>query len=231
MKKILIASDLHARPDESLRTERFILFLRSEASTADRLYLLGDIFEFGFVFRGRILPAYQSLVDAICNLIDKGVKVFFLAGNHDIWMNEYLRIKGLRIITEDDVQMLYGRKVQFFHGILSEQDGLSKLASQIMKNPDAVWLYSRIPSSIGFGLALRLARISRKRNPAFALKFSVNRLKPVAADAEIVVSGHHHYPCEFIYDGVEYYIAGDWINQLTYLEMRQDGVVLRRYYS
>jgi len=229
VKRILIASDLHARPDDMQRTSLFEQFLKTQALSCDRLYLLGDIFEFGFVFRGRILPAYEALVAAIGDLVKKGIEVFFLAGNHDIWMSEYLRKRGLKLIIDGDIHYLFNRKVQFFHGILREQDALSKFAARIMNNPTAVWLYSRIPCGAGFKIALNLARVSRKRNPAFSFKFPAERLKPRDSDAEIIVSAHHHYPCKFTFEGVEYYIVGDWITHFTYLEITKQGIYLKEY--
>ncbi|MBN2380451.1 UDP-2,3-diacylglucosamine diphosphatase [candidate division WOR-3 bacterium] len=229
MRKVIFSSDLHARPDEPERIECFRQFINKIAVSSDRLYILGDLFEFGFVFQDRILPSYEPLVEEITGLIRKGLVVYFLAGNHDLWMSQYLRKRGLRIVLEGEIHELFGTKVQFFHGILREEDVLSRFAWQVMNNPTAVWIYSLLPYRMGFNLALKIAQLSRKRNLDFRAKFSVQRLKTTDSEAEVIISGHHHHPCKFSYDAKDFYIIGDWISHFTYLEMTSQGLRLKTF--
>ncbi|MEA3311026.1 MAG: UDP-2,3-diacylglucosamine diphosphatase [candidate division WOR-3 bacterium] len=229
MKRVLFASDLHARPDEPEREKIFKHFLNKEALSCDKLYLLGDLFEFGFVFRGRILPAYEPLIEEIAELIRKGVEVFFLAGNHDFWMAEYLRKRGLRIVHDGEVHEVFGRRVQMFHGLLREPDSLSRLAARIMQNPTSVWLYSLLPYRLGFSLALKAAHLSRERHATFPRLLKDSSLKPIDPRTQIIISGHHHEPLRFTYKAGTFYTTGEWFSRFTYLEMTPSGLELKAF--
>jgi len=229
VKRVLFASDLHARPDKPEREEIFKCFLKKEALSCDKLYLLGDLFEFGFVFRGRVLPAYEPLIEEIAELTRKGIKVFFLAGNHDLWMAEYLRKRGLRIVHDGEVHEVFGRRVQLFHGLLREPDSLSRLTARIMQNPTSVWLYSLLPYRLGFSLALEAAHLSRERHVRFPSVFYSSSLKPINPSTQIVISGHHHEPLRFAYRNREFYSLGEWFSRFTYLEMTPSGLELKAF--
>ena len=229
MKRVLFASDLHARPDKPAREEIFKCFLNKECLSCDRLYLIGDIFEFGFVFRGRVLPAYEPLIEEIAELTRKGIEVFFLAGNHDLWMTEYLRKRGLKIVQEGNVHEVFGRRVQLFHGLLREPDSLSHLAARIMQNPTSVWLYSLLPYRLGFSFALEVAHLSRERHVRFPRVFYSSSLKPIDPGTQIVISGHHHEPLRFTYKARTFYTTGEWFSRFTYLEMTSSGLELKAF--
>ncbi len=229
MKRIFFLSDLHARPDEPVRQELFTRFLVRVVRPGDSLYLLGDIFEFGFVFSGRILPHYEPLVQELVNLISCGVEIFFLPGNHDLWMTDYLCGKGFKIVKDGQVKELCARRIQLFHGLLREQDSVSNFASRIMRNPDCVWLYSLLPFKLGFSLALKAAHVSRERHAPFLRRFAASNLKPIDPDAEIVVSGHHHEPLCFFHNDRKFYITGDWIENFSYIEMTENRLELKTF--
>jgi UDP-2,3-diacylglucosamine hydrolase len=229
VRRVLFASDLHVRPDKPRREEVFREFLREEAASCEELYLLGDLFEFGFVFRGRVLPAYEPLIEKIAELTSKGIEVFFLAGNHDFWMSSYLRKKGFRIVQDGEVNKILGRRTQLFHGLLREPDSLSRLAARIMQNPTCVWLYSLLPYRLGFSLALKAAHLSRERNLSFPERLQLPGLKPINPRAEVIVSGHHREPLRFTYKNREFYSLGEWFSRFTYLEMTPSRLELKTF--
>lgn len=229
MNRVLFASDLHARPDNPGREKAFLEFLATEAKTCDALYLLGDLFEFGFVFQGGVLPAYKPLIKEITDLRSKGIKVFFLGGNHDFWMIQYLRKRGLEIVHDGDIHEVFGKKIQLFHGILKDQDALSRFASRVMQSPSSVWLYSALPSWLGFNLALKAAFISRQRNRPFPKPLKTSLLKAVNPAVEVVISGHHHEPLRFEYAGRRFYVIGDWTSHFTYIEMTPGSLELKAF--
>lgn len=229
VKRVLFASDLHARPDNPGREKIFLKFLATEAKNCDALYLLGDLFEFGFIFQGGVLPAYKPLIKEITDLQNEGIKVFFLGGNHDFWMIQYLRKRGLAIVHDGDIHEVLGKRIQLFHGILKDQDTLSRFASSVMQNPTSVWLYSALPSWLGFNLALKAAHISRKRNQPFPKPLKSSNLRTINPAAEIIISGHHHEPLRFEHAGCEFYVIGDWTSHFTYVEMTPGNLEIKAF--
>lgn len=229
MNRVIFASDLHARPDKPERERIFEYFLNKINLSCDILYLLGDIFEFGFVFRGKILPYYQRLVDDLAGLKDRGVEVYFLPGNHDLWMAEYLKKRGIGIIQDGEVVGIYGRRAQLFHGMLRLKDALSRFTDKIMRSAFGVHAYAQLPPGIGFNTALRIARASRERHHTFRKRIKGSDLRPVDPRAGIVISGHHHQPLSFTYDNRRYISLGDWIRNFTYLEMTPERLELKSF--
>lgn len=229
MKRIIFLSDLHARPDKPERERLFVEFLHREGAKCDALYLLGDIFEFGFVFRGRILAYYEPLLEEILKIKRSGIEIYFLAGNHDLWMSSYLRRKGIRIIHDGEVREIWGRKVTLFHGLLKERDALSRFARRVMFNPDSVWLYSLLPHRLGFRLALKASYLSSKRHLPFSKRHLLSSFKELDPKAEFVISGHHHEPLHFFSKAREFFVTGDWVEDFTYLEMTPDGLDIKTY--
>lgn len=224
LERILFASDLHARPDAPERENKFKRFLTKAAMHSKSLYLLGDIFEFGFVFREEVLPYYEPLIDDLEFLVDSGVQVKFLGGNHDLWMVDYLYKRGIEILHDGQVLELMGRKLQLFHGILVQPDPLSRFADRIMKNPDAVWLYSRIRPSTGFRLALKAAVLSQTRHRPFPRSIVSSTLKEIDPDVDVVISGHHHDHVEFRYRNQLFFSTGNFFADYSYLELTPRGL-------
>lgn len=229
MVKVLFASDLHARPDEPARSEYFKYFLNKLDPSYTKVYLLGDIFEFGFVFNGKVLPYYSSLIEEISKLVRSGIEVFFLGGNHDLWIAKYLEHLGVSIVHDGDVHSILGKKVQLFHGILLQPDAFSRFVDRLMKDPDSVWLYSHVPAPLGFKAALIAAGLSRTRHQPFPRRIPVNCLKKISRDADLVITGHHHEHLHFQHDSRDIYITGNWIRDFTYLEMTEKGLELKAF--
>jgi UDP-2,3-diacylglucosamine hydrolase len=227
--RYLFVADLHARPDQPGRERIFRFFLESSVNEGDHLFLLGDIFEFGFVFQGRILPYYQNLVDCLAGLRKKGVEVTFLGGNHDVWMGQFFKQINIGVIPDGHKVNIAGYRIQLFHGILREKDSLSRMASRLMKNPDAVWIYSLLPSRIGFGLALKAARASRQRSRMIPQRFQPSLLKSIDSETDIVISAHHHLSACFEYQGKRFILTGDWIKDFTYLEISDKVLELKSF--
>src|SRR5690606_32599485 len=94
----LFISDLHlegARPEIGAQ---FLAFLEQEASRAEALYILGDLFEY---WLGDDDPNshYADMTSAIRSVSDSGVPVFFMHGNRDFLIGE-------RFAAETNVRLL-----------------------------------------------------------------------------------------------------------------------------
>ena len=112
----LFISDLHLSQERPQITELFLTFLQDHAINAQALYILGDLFE---VWLGddMILPDYQSSIQHIHALVDKGVPVYIMYGNRDFLMREqFEKLSGAQIIYEPYIIDLYGTKTLLLHG-------------------------------------------------------------------------------------------------------------------
>ena len=119
--KISIISDIHVHPDKSQGLDILKQFCRnSKVMSSDLVVLLGDIFDLMVYDFSEYEKLYRSALIEIQNLIDTGVKVVFVEGNHDFCLqyffknifpdkNFYYFKNGFNLNTGDQL-------ISFFHG-------------------------------------------------------------------------------------------------------------------
>jgi UDP-2,3-diacylglucosamine hydrolase len=64
---------------------RLVNFLDSIKEEASELYLLGDMFDFWFEYKSVVPKGHVRFLGKLAELVDRGIKVHFFIGNHDIW--------------------------------------------------------------------------------------------------------------------------------------------------
>ena len=90
MGKIYFISDLHlgaGTMDKPLDYERRVVrFLDSIIDDCDELYLLGDIIDYWFEYKHVVPRGFTRFLGKIGEMTDRGIKVHWFTGNHDIWI-------------------------------------------------------------------------------------------------------------------------------------------------
>ena len=92
-------TDVHlglAVADPAEREERFVSFLNSLPADTKSLYLLGDIWDFWYEYRDVVPREGFRVLAALSRLVDEGVEVWFIPGNHDIWTFSFFSELGIR---------------------------------------------------------------------------------------------------------------------------------------
>src|SRR3982750_4272061 len=116
-KPVYVVSDTHlgAVPRETERAFRG--FLDHVAQHASALLINGDLFDFWFEYRHVILREHFRVVAALADVVDAGVKVWFVGGNHDAWAGSFLRDEvGVEVLHGPAVLELAGRRTLVGHG-------------------------------------------------------------------------------------------------------------------
>ncbi len=68
-------------------------------SKASALYILGDAIDYWYEYRTVVPRGFVRFFAAIASLTDAGTPVYWLKGNHDIWIFDYLpREIGVKVI-------------------------------------------------------------------------------------------------------------------------------------
>lgn len=119
-KKIVFVSDAHLGLDMDSARERevrFLAFLRGiDAAQVGKLFLLGDIWDFWYEYRD-VVPRFAArVVNALMNLMDAGVEVWFCPGNHDIWTYSYFESLGMKRFDQPAIFELEGKTFCLGHG-------------------------------------------------------------------------------------------------------------------
>jgi UDP-2,3-diacylglucosamine hydrolase len=120
------ASDFHfGAPNQEiskLREALVIQWLDNIQKDANHLFLLGDIFDFWFEYKGKPPVFFTSFLNKIAELRKKGIEIYFFTGNHDMWVKNYLTEHlGIHIFRKQQEFVINDKKFLIGHG-----DGLGK---------------------------------------------------------------------------------------------------------
>ena len=207
------------------------------------LILNGDIIDI-WQFNKRYFPKpHMKVIKQLMNFITSGTKVYYITGNHDEMLRKF---RGFRLgsfeIVNKVVLDIDGKKGWFFHGdvfdvTMQHSKWLAKLGGMgydflILINTIVNW----VSHKIGYG---RLSFSKKIKNSVkSAIKF-INDFETTAADIAIdegydyVVCGHIHQPEIRIIEtdkGTTTYLnSGDWIENLTALEYKNNNWSLYEY--
>lgn len=236
--KIYFISDVHLGMPNPVRPPKeqeaaLISFLRAIQADASVLYIVGDLFDFWFEYRG-VVPAHGARVlFELYHLVQSGVRVVCLPGNHDIWLGHYLSEQvGVDVVT-DPVTVTHQQKTLCLtHGDSFRRDGSFKLSRGILKNPLCIWLFRLLHPDLGLWLAKWTSRISERQTRdvvADTQALHLGAAEKVAAGHDYVVCGHYHREyIESVGNG-KLVVLGDWVRYDTYGVMVNGEIELKRW--
>ena len=240
-EKIYFASDFHLGSpnyEESLKREKKIIFWLNEIEKdAKKIYLLGDIFDFWFEYEKVVPKGFVRLLAKLADLVDKGIQIHFLVGNHDMWMRDYLEKEiGLKVHFKEFIVEENNQLILIGHGDgLGKGDYKYKILKSLFTSKICKWLFSRLHPNFGIGLGQAWSNKSRKEQE-----------KPTNEEKEILVEyckeqqknnpvdyyvfGHRHIPMEVKIDKRANYInLGDWIHHYSYAVLSDQKLELRKF--
>ncbi len=231
-KPIYFASDVHlgAVPVETERA--FVRWLQHTADCASELILNGDLFDFWFEYGSVIPGGHTRTLGALADLVDGGLPVTLMGGNHDWWGGKFLTDDiGLTFQRGPVVRNLAGLRTFIAHG-----DGLgrSDLPYRILKaglqSRGARWLFRWLHPDMGAALASRISQTrARVGGPYEAeqgrakvlYEWAVKKLA-TESDLDLIVLGHAHIPLLHEAGPNRFYVnLGDWISHRSYLVLSE----------
>lgn len=119
-RRVYFVADVHLglkMGDPAEREARFVSFLQSiPAGETRSLYLLGDIWDFWYEWRSTVPKGYVKVFAALDSLMEAGVEVVFMPGNHDQWCYRYFAELGMKIAQQPLELELDGRRFCIGHG-------------------------------------------------------------------------------------------------------------------
>jgi len=235
-KKVYFASDFHLgipNPKESsAREQKIVRWLNEIGKDAKHIFFVGDIFDFWFEYEHVVPKGYIRFLGKLAELTDRGTKISFFTGNHDMWMFDYLPHElDVRIYREPCSVQVNGKKLLVGHGDgLGRGDKNYKLLKRIFNNRGAIWLFRKLHPDLGIQLARYWSHKSRKKNEnlehdeEWLHLYCVEKEKQEHYD--YYVFGHRHLPLELsVFETSIYFNLGDWITYCSYGEF--DG----KYFS
>ncbi|HOY44996.1 MAG TPA: UDP-2,3-diacylglucosamine diphosphatase [bacterium] len=231
--------DAHLGAQQSAREEekhdRLISFWRSLHGRSDcQLVLCGDLFDFWFEYRHVIPRRHFRILVQLADLVDSGVPVDYLAGNHDFWMGSFLRAEAGVALHEEGLLLLQaGRRIFLRHGDgLMAGDHLYRLMKRVLRHPAAIAGYRLLHPDLGIPFALfcsHLSRESARDKHHDDTDYRAWACRQIDAGHDLVVLGHSHVPALLPHGGGWYVNAGAWMEGFTYAMIEAGVPSLRQW--
>jgi UDP-2,3-diacylglucosamine hydrolase len=231
---VYFVSDAHLgavlTPDPAGQSERLERFLDGVAEDGRSLILAGDLVDFWYEWRHVIPKRHFRLLSRLRTLVERGVAVHYLAGNHDFRLRGFLESEvGLHVHLDSLAAEIGGQPVFIYHGdgVLARDHGY-RLIKRILRNRIAQRIFAWLHPDLGMRLARGTSVTSRTlvHTTAEDDREYLHLARRLFSEGyRGVVMGHTHRPVEHVEGEHTYVNLGDWITHYTY--GLHDGVRLR----
>lgn len=197
----LFASDIHLHPSLPKTVQAFFSFLNHHACHAERLYLLGDLFEYWAGDDDLQTPFNHQVASEIRKVAEAGVAVFWIAGNRDFLIGEKFASEAkLTLLPDPFVAQIGMHKVVLTHGDALCTDDVSymQFRSQV-RNPAWQGAFLSRPLSERKTVIEGLRSDSRKSQRMKSSEIMDANPQAIAdlfhqTNAPIMIHGHTHRP-------------------------------------
>lgn len=234
-------SDVHLgygpKEDNVLKENILLHFLDYIKADAKELFIVGDLFDYWMEYKHVVPKGYYRLFAKIAELVSQGIKINYLAGNHDFWRGTYFKEEfDIDIVFDEIIREIDGRKFFIHHGDgMAYKDTGYKILKKIMRNRFAQFMYAKLHPDWGLGLAKQSSHSSRmhtgqKDYTKHDGLRDFGELK-IKEGFDFVIMGHRHRPLRVDYPTGTYINTGDWIDNFTYVVYKDKKIELISYYN
>ncbi len=237
-KRIYFLSDAHlGTPDRQsslVREKKLIAFFDQIIEDACDIFLMGDLFDFWFEYKAVVPRGFSRILGKLSELSDRGIRMHYFTGNHDIWMFDYLAEEtGMLIYRHPTAMTLNGKHFFLAHGDgLDEYDRTFKVLKWIFTNRFLQWSFARLHPNFAFSIANRWSRHSRMMHGDMPFRgeqeplVEYSRKYLVSEGYDYLIFGHRHCPVDYpLTDSTRLVILGDWLTHFSYAVF--DGETLK----
>ena len=229
----LFVSDLHIDAEHAAIGEQFLRFLRTEAKSAEALYILGDLFE-SWVGDDAADPAQRATIAGIKALTTQGVPCFVMHGNRDFLLGEqFCCTSGAQLLHDPLILTLYGQPVLVMHGdaLCADDRAYQRLRATVR---DAGWQRQFLALSAAARRSLAQAARTSSQAHTAAVQYSITDVNAESvaqalrvAQTDTLLHGHTHRPAihELEVDGrpCTRIVLGDWHERGSVLRWDRNG--------
>ncbi len=230
--RTLFLSDIHLGT-RGCQAEMLVDFLREHE--ADRIYLIGDIFDGWRLKKGWYWPqSHNDVVQKLLRQARKGAEIIYVPGNHDEVMRTYLgsHFGGIEVKAHDIHTAADGNRYLVIHG--DQYDMVVMNAKWLAHVGDwayvtVLWLngwFNRIKRLWGgqYWSLSKWLKLKVKQAVSFIGAFE-DTLSAEAKKYEVdgVICGHIHHAAINRMDGFTYVNTGDWVESCTAIVEDHDG--------
>lgn len=248
--RLYFVTDAHlgAGSDSPQRERELCALLDQAKQDADKVFFLGDIFDFWFTYKYVVPRGHVRLLGKMAELADCGVELHFFAGNHDMWLFDYLEHEVGCVMHDEPFVLAYdGRRFLLGHGDgLGHLDRKYDLLRHVFRSRLNQRLFALVNPGLTFGIARGWSGLSRKSH----LKKNPDIFKYQGDDREGIVVyikqrmaeetfdfclfGHRHTPLVrpiVVSDqrSTTYVNVGNWLMHRNYAVYSEGKLELREF--
>jgi UDP-2,3-diacylglucosamine pyrophosphatase LpxH len=240
--ELVVISDVHLGT-YGCRAKELLYYLKSIKPKI--VVLNGDIIDIWQFNKSYWPKSHMKVIKHLMNWLSKGVKVYYITGNHDEMFRKFegFKMGSFQILNKLIIELDNQEKAWIFHGdvfdvTMQHSKWLAKLGAigydtLILINSLANWISETIFKRGKISFSKKI-----KNSVKGAVKF-INGFEETAAEIGIsnnyhyVVCGHIHQPemrkIEHTNGSIMYLNSGDWIENLTALEYHKGEWDLFRF--
>lgn len=219
---IYFISDLHLQEDAPDSARLFFQFLDKLPAQTEALYVLGDLFEV-WIGDDDNDPFVQSVIRALRNVSDRGIRVNFMRGNRDFLYGDAFAGQTQGLVLEDETIIDWqGEPCLLLHGDQLCTDDLAyQQFRQMVRSSKWRGDFLLKPLAERRAIAQEMRRRSREAQQGKA-EYIMDINEAALADmvrkhrVSRVIHGHTHRPAvhQHSIDGtsVQRIVLGDWHN-------------------
>ena len=232
----LFISDLHLDSERPDSTREFLAFMERRARAAERLYILGDLFE-AWIGDDDDDPSLGPILDSLAAVARGGTTCHFMHGNRDFLAGQrFAAITGYRLLGDYETVDLYGERVLLTHGDLLCTDDVRymKLRATVR---DPAWQREFLAKPLGERRkiasemrAMSRTEVAAKREQIMDVNASTVAATMRKSGVRTLLHGHTHRPGihHFDLDGraATRIVLGAWYEQGSCLRWDESGFEL-----
>ena len=163
MQKTYFIADLHLSENRPHLLALFRQFMQEQALEAEKLYILGDLFDFwiGDDEQSDLISEVQQLIR---HLTEQGVPCYFQHGNRDFLIGKkFAKACGLTLLPTYQVIDLYGTPTLLCHGdTLCVDDVKYQQYRKKVHQKWRQWLFLHLPLKVRLKIAEKIRAKSRQ---------------------------------------------------------------------
>lgn len=226
-EKILLVSDAHLVPRDTVRMASFITMLEKETTDCSTFYILGDLFEFWYEYRTVAYCDYFPVFFLLHDLVRRGIKVVYLTGNHDFAAGTFFQNHVKISVFHDPITIMIDDLIVLLaHGdLINTHDYGYRVLRRLTRMRVIRRLFSLLHPDLGWRLAMRVAGTSRNlhqvkrevREDVYANYLTARR----AEGYDVVIHGHFHQAYQRTLTSPQGAITvlntGDWLHSFSWI--------------
>ncbi|GAA6138426.1 UDP-2,3-diacylglucosamine diphosphatase [Arenicella sp. 4NH20-0111] len=234
--KTYFISDLHLTPEQPHVITAFTKFMSESAPSADRIYILGDLFEFWIGDDASSLLGAQPILD-LMKSVSEHTPCYFIPGNRDFLVrDQFSQDSGFEVLKDETVIDLYGTPTLLLHGDSMCTDDVKhqEFRDTMMTNKEFCDHFLSLPIQARIEQAKQARSESHEHKSEVSMEIMDVTLSSVDElfkryNVTQMIHGHTHRQKVHQHNNNTRYVLGDWGTTNSVLTATNEGLIIENH--